>query len=347
MLHRLHEAGEVERRNLLPGFRDALPRGFLDLPRPQPFRPVPRGAPEHLDEVRVVLGFLRQHVRHAFGHRQARRPRRLGQHRYCRAALQASNASPPESTLVVGAHPANPGRGVRVACRDEQEGAPRALGCLHRVQKGGPHWPVSPHESRPPARRGGDACPVQAAKSSRMSRPGCPGSLAIPNGPLFAPVTRAPVRPAYSGSWRTRAVRSSSSERGRSLTRRWRVQAASAILSSSAVLPFPRVRGAADPGTAAVPRQAGPAVGRRGPVPPRVPRPVASSPVRKGSASHVGAAQRHRRWFRAPARCRPEVGVPSRPRASSRSALRSFAALLCSGAGLKAPTGRTGQRSRG
>ncbi len=32
--------------------------------------------------------------------------------------------------------------------------------------------------------------------------------------------------------------------------------------------------------------------------------------------AHIGA-HRHRRWFRAPARCRPEVGVPSRSRASS------------------------------
>ena len=42
---------------------------------------------------------------------------------------------------------------------------------------------------------------------------------------------------------------------------------------------------------------------------------------------HVGTGWRHQRWFRAPARCRPEVGSPGRPRASARSARRRFAAL--------------------
>ena len=61
---------------------------------------------------------------------------------------------------------------------------------------------------------------------------------------------------------------------------------------------------------------------------------------------HVGRAQRHERWFRAPARCRSETGAPSRPRARCRSAVRGFAARWAGpvgrGAGLKAPTGRTG-----
>ena len=35
-------------------------------------------------------------------------------------------------------------------------------------------------------------------------------------------------------------------------------------------------------------------------------------------------AQHHRCWFRAPARCRPEAGVPSRPRASTQSVVRRF-----------------------
>ena len=58
---------------------------------------------------------------------------------------------------------------------------------------------------------------------------------------------------------------------------------------------------------------------------------------------YLGMAQRHRRWFRAPARCRPEAGVPSRPRAFSRSA-RRFAALraACRSEG---PHRETGQRS--
>ena len=37
----------------------------------------------------------------------------------------------------------------------------------------------------------------------------------------------------------------------------------------------------------------------------------------KRRGTRVGMAQRHRHWFRAPARCRPEVGVPSRPRDSA------------------------------
>ena len=47
-------------------------------------------------------------------------------------------------------------------------------------------------------------------------------------------------------------------------------------------------------------------------------------PVMKKRGPHPGMAQRHRRWFRAPARCRPEAGVPSRPRAFSRSARRAL-----------------------
>ena len=38
-------------------------------------------------------------------------------------------------------------------------------------------------------------------------------------------------------------------------------------------------------------------------------------------------ARRHRRRFRAPARCRPETGAPGRPRASLPSAVRGFAGL--------------------
>ena len=34
------------------------------------------------------------------------------------------------------------------------------------------------------------------------------------------------------------------------------------------------------------------------------------SPVMKGRGSHIGVAQRHRRGFRAPARCRSETGAP-------------------------------------
>ena len=45
-----------------------------------------------------------------------------------------------------------------------------------------------------------------------------------------------------------------------------------------------------------------------------------------GWGTRVGGAQRHRCWFRAPARCRSETGVPSRPRASSRWAMRDLAA---------------------
>ena len=36
--------------------------------------------------------------------------------------------------------------------------------------------------------------------------------------------------------------------------------------------------------------------------------------VGRGCGTDVAIAWRHRRWFRAPARCRPEVGVPGRPR---------------------------------
>ena len=53
----------------------------------------------------------------------------------------------------------------------------------------------------------------------------------------------------------------------------------------------------------------------------------------KGCAVRVGRALRHRRWFRAPARCRSETGAP-RPRAFSPSATRGFAAFG-RGAGLK------------
>ena len=55
--------------------------------------------------------------------------------------------------------------------------------------------------------------------------------------------------------------------------------------------------------------------------------------VGRGCGTDVGIACRDRRWFRAPARCRPEVGVPSRPRASSLSATCGFAALSGRGAG--------------
>ncbi len=50
-------------------------------------------------------------------------------------------------------------------------------------------------------------------------------------------------------------------------------------------------------------------------------RPRACSPsVVHGT--HAGRMERHRRGFRAPARCRSEVGVPRRPRACSRSVVR-------------------------
>ena len=94
-------------------------------------------------------------------------------------------------------------------------------------------------------------------------------------------------------------------------------------------------------------------------------RSLASAPsgVRRGCGSHGGEAQRHRRWFRAPARCRPEVGVPSRLRACSQSAGRGFApdgrrAYRCvtwcslprraAGAGCPAPSSRaSGSRRPG
>ena len=44
--------------------------------------------------------------------------------------------------------------------------------------------------------------------------------------------------------------------------------------------------------------------------------------MKKVAGLTFGSVQRHRCWFRAPARCRPEAGAPSRPRASCRSAVR-------------------------
>ena len=43
--------------------------------------------------------------------------------------------------------------------------------------------------------------------------------------------------------------------------------------------------------------------------------PIADRELTRGRrGTHSDRAQHHRRWFRAPARCRPEAGVPSRPR---------------------------------
>ena len=54
-------------------------------------------------------------------------------------------------------------------------------------------------------------------------------------------------------------------------------------------------------------------------------------------------AQRHHCWFRAPARCRPEAGVPSRPRAFSPSAMcgpRSWTRLSRTVSSIKRPSVR-------
>ena len=47
--------------------------------------------------------------------------------------------------------------------------------------------------------------------------------------------------------------------------------------------------------------------------------------ARKWRGTHVGLTTRHPPWFRAPARCRPEAGVPSRPRHGAISYTRSHA----------------------
>ena len=64
-------------------------------------------------------------------------------------------------------------------------------------------------------------------------------------------------------------------------------------------------------------------------------QPSAPYGIGRGCGTHIGRAQRHRHWFRAPARCRPEVGVPSRPRAFSPSAMRGFSGPAGRGAALK------------
>ena len=89
-------------------------------------------------------------------------------------------------------------------------------------------------------------------------------------------------------------------------------------------------------------------------------RPAPSGPVgfTRGAAfsqqgwcgTHVGGAPRHRRGFRAPARCRSETGAPCR-RDSARLAMRGFAAVRLAGggvvgAGFALPRDR-GQRCRG
>ena len=49
--------------------------------------------------------------------------------------------------------------------------------------------------------------------------------------------------------------------------------------------------------------------------------------------THSDRAHHHRRWFRAPARCRPEAGVPSRPRAFAQLGVRGFDRLPAVDAG--------------
>ena len=62
--------------------------------------------------------------------------------------------------------------------------------------------------------------------------------------------------------------------------------------------------------------------------------PIADRELTRGRrGTHSDRAHHHRRWFRAPARCRPEAGVPSRPRAFAQLGVRGFDRLPAVDAG--------------
>ena len=62
--------------------------------------------------------------------------------------------------------------------------------------------------------------------------------------------------------------------------------------------------------------------------------PIADRELTRGRrGTHSDRAHHHRRWFRAPARCRPEAGVPSRPCAFAQLGVRGFDRLPAVDAG--------------
>ena len=62
--------------------------------------------------------------------------------------------------------------------------------------------------------------------------------------------------------------------------------------------------------------------------------PIADRELTRGRrGTHSDRAHHHRRWFRAPARCRSETGAPSRPRALAQSGVRGFDRLSAVDAG--------------
>ena len=62
--------------------------------------------------------------------------------------------------------------------------------------------------------------------------------------------------------------------------------------------------------------------------------PIADRELTRGRrGTHSDRAHHHRRWFRAPARCRPEAGVPSRPCAFAQLGVRGFDRLSAVDAG--------------